>query len=662
MSETAAILSAVTKISVDVKEDHLRGLVHAEPLAGLSELVWNALDAEAKTVTVKLLQNSLGSLDEIIVEDDGHGMTYGDALAAFGSLGGSWKLNTTRSRSGTRHLHGQDGKGRWRAFSLGDRVEWESVAEAPGGERERIRLSGGADNLHEYELSDPVATGDETGTTVKITVGAKTPDKLLADQAADDLSARFALYLEQYPVVKIVFRGLRLDPSGSQTYRADYDLSVPAEPPDATLTVIEWNSSVDRKLYLCDPDGMALDETEVRIQAPGFDFTSYLRWAGFSDLRHDIGIVDLGHPVLLPVVEAARDQLRTHFKERQAQRTREIVEDWKKEQVYPYTGEPATGLERAERSLFEVVAISAAPAVNGGEDRASKRLSLRLIREALEQDPGSLHRVLTEVLELPQDRLDELESLLEHTTLAAIISAAKAITERLDFLNGLEVLLFDPQSKKQLKERTQLHRILENETWVFGEEYALTASDKSLSTVLKKHVDLLGRKNLAEDTQVTDEDGNRLIVDLMLARSMEQVRDRREHLIVELKRPSVKIGPDELTQIQKYAFAVVGDERFTATDVFWDFVIVSNELTEYAKQSSSQANREPGLFWEADNRAARIWVWSWGQVIEQARHRLKFVQQSLDYEGTEEQALARLREVHGKYLPPVLTALAAERA
>ncbi len=647
---------------MDVKEDHLRGLVHAEPLAGLAELVWNALDADAEVVTVKLVQNSLGSLDEIIVEDDGHGMTHGDTLAAFGSLGGSWKLSTTRSRSGTRHLHGQDGKGRWRAFSLGDRVEWESVAEVAGGGRERIRITGGAENLHDYELSDPVATHDKTGTTVKITVGEKTPDKLLADQAAADLSARFALYLEQYPVVKIVFGGMRLDPSGSQTHRADYNLVVPGEPPDATLTIIEWNRSVDRKLYLCDPDGMALDETEVRIQAPGFDFTSYMRWAGFNDLRHDIGVIDLGHPVLLPIVETARDQLRAHFRERQAHRTREIVEDWKKEQVYPYAGEPATGLERAERSLFEVVAITAAPAVNSGEDRASKRLSLRLIREALEQDPGSLHRVLTEVLELPEDRIDELASLLERTTLAAIISAAKAITERLDFLNGLEVLLFDRESKKQLKERTQLHRILENETWIFGEAYALTASDRSLGTVLKKHIALLGRKDLAKDPTVTDEDGNRLIVDLMLARSIEQARDRREHLVVELKRPSVKVGPDELTQIQKYAFAVVRDERFTGTDVFWDFVIVSNELTEYAKQSSSQANREPGLFWEADNRAARVWVWSWGQVIEQARHRLKFVQQSLEYEGTEEQALARLREVHGKYLPPVLRALASEGA
>jgi hypothetical protein len=100
-----------------------------------------------------------------------------------------------------------------------------------------------------------------------------------------------------------------------------------------------------------------------------------------------------------------------------------------------------------ERELFDVVAVTASRAVNTG-DRIGKRLSLRLIKEAIEQRPSSLHRVFQEVLDLSDDRLRELELLLERTTLNAIISAARVVSNRLDFLRGLEILLFEPRTRR----------------------------------------------------------------------------------------------------------------------------------------------------------------------------------------------------------------------
>ena len=58
---------------------------------------------------------------------------------------------------------------------------------------------------------------------------------------------------------------------------------------------------------------------------------------------------------------------------------------------------------------------------------------------------------------------DELAELLRKTTLTAVINAAKAVTDRLDFLKALQILVFNPTSKKQLLERSQLHRIIAKE-------------------------------------------------------------------------------------------------------------------------------------------------------------------------------------------------------
>ncbi len=61
------------------------------------------------------------------------------------------------------------------------------------------------------------------------------------------------------------------------------------------------------------------------------------------------------------------------------------------------------------------------------------------------------------------------------------------------------------------------------------------------------------------------------VVNLMLSRSIEQAKNRREHLLIELKRPKVKVGDDDLIQIKRYAYTVADDERFSKTEVEWNF-------------------------------------------------------------------------------------------
>lgn len=167
----------------------------------------------------------------------------------------------------------------------------------------------------------------------------------------------------------------------------------------------------------------------------------------------------------------------------------------------------------AERQTFDLVALSAAAIVNEGTPR-SRRLALNLIKTALESGPTALQDVLLNVLELPEDKVEELRTLLDRTTLASVIEMSKRVADRLDFLAGLDALIFDADSKKQTLERRQLHRILANETWVFGEEWALTGDDNRLAQVLTAHLHLLGDDvELANLQPVLREDGSDAILD-----------------------------------------------------------------------------------------------------------------------------------------------------
>ena len=62
-----------------------------QPLAGIAELIWSALDAEAETVVVAIDRTELDGVDVVSVTDDGHGMTHDETSRDFRKLGGSWK-------------------------------------------------------------------------------------------------------------------------------------------------------------------------------------------------------------------------------------------------------------------------------------------------------------------------------------------------------------------------------------------------------------------------------------------------------------------------------------------------------------------------------------------------------------------------------------------
>jgi hypothetical protein len=224
-------------------------------------------------------------------------------------------------------------------------------------------------------------------------------------------------------------------------------------------------------------------------------------------------------------------------------------------------------------------------------------------------------------------------------------------------LKGLELLVFDKEFKKKTLERKQLHRIVASHTWIFGEEYNLSASDEALTTVLKRHIDIIGSdKELLDDaTPVLREDGSRGIVDLMLSRVIPQPdANKNHHLIIELKRPKVPIGNKETGQIKDYAAAIALDDRFRDTDTRWDFWALSNNLSDSARMESNQRGRPPGLLLDNEEQSIRIWVKTWGQVIDSCQARLRFFQEKLSYSPSESGGLAYLRKVHNNYLPKEL--------
>jgi hypothetical protein len=649
------------EISVEVQNDHLERMTNVpKPILAVAELMWNGLDADATQVAVVFVRNQLQGLQAIEVTDNGTGIEYSDAVPAFKNLGGSIKRDRPRSRKAKRLVHGSAGKGRFKAFSLGKTVTWDTCY----GEANRLleyRIEGHRSNLGTFRVTDPALVNrDSTGTVVRISGIEKNFRSLEGPPAAQEMVGHFALYLRQYPDVRIIYDGERVDPSTVEENTAEYPLegiaTAEGKPVKATVLVIEWKRPVERSLYLCDANGLTLSETSANIHASGFNFTAYVKSNLIRELddKGALGLEEL-QPDLKMLLDAARDKLKEHFRTRAAELSASLVEEWKKEEIYPYAGEPRNWLEQTERQVFDVLALNVHAYLPDfpKSDTRSRRFSFRLLKQTLEDSPRELQRIIQEVLELPAEKRQDLADLLERTSLAAIINASKLVTDRLEFLKGLELLVFDEVSREQLKERTQLHRILAENTWIFGEEFSLSVDDQSLTEVLRKHLKLLGREELVS-TPVTRVDGSIGIVDMMLSRLIPQPRaEEREHLVLELKRPKEPISSKVAAQIESYAFAVANDERFKDTRTKWVFWAVSNEVDETVRRRARQRNRPEGMIHDDEEGRYSVWVRTWGQLIEACRGRLEFFRNHLNYAPDKDSALAHLRKVHEKLLPAV---------
>lgn len=652
MDQTQVPTLKVTHVPVAVQADFIQQQARTVPLQALAECIWNGLDSDAHLVEVELIRGALG-LERIIVRDDGEGMTREDAPDLFSKLGDSWKRRRGRTTSG-RELHGSEGRGRYKVTVLGRVADWRVTYKADGGFR-RFTITVIQDDLKRVRLTEDVPV-EAAHTGVELTVSELEADfrSLQSDDAPQELAEIFATYLRSYSDVTISLQGVKIDPAvimaGPPAEMNLSDINDDGRTYPARLEIVEWTRKTKRILYLCDARGFPMLAVDTRWHVGDRFFSAYLRSALVRDMsdRNEIGVGEM-NPNLAAAVEEARQRIKEHFRARSAQEAQSVVEAWKAEKAYPYEDAPATPVESVAREVFDIMATTAARYLPefGAASTKLRAFQLRMMRTAIENGSDELQLVMKEVLNLPSRQLEELAQLIQESSLPAIISASKEIANRLKFLTGLQALIFDRSMGSTLKERTQLHRFLADNTWVFGEEHHLMVDDRSLDECLRQHTQA---KNMqVAKGAVRHPSKARGIVDLMFGKQRSTHRaDELEHLVVELKAPSVRIGRDEISQVEGYVSAITADHRFDKTTTRWIFWALSREVDHEAMRIRQVPHAAEGVIVKQDNLL--VLVKTWAQVIAENRARMKFFQNSLQLTVTKADALRHLKEGYATIL------------
>lgn len=662
MTSSVPPAQSMSWVQVHAGQDHLLQFARRSAIDALAEMIWNGLDAEADLVDVVIETSSLGSgekelqfVTQITVTDNGHGISREIADSAFPSLGDSWKKSLSgRTLNSKRALHGSLGRGRFYAYSLGHRARWSSVSKS-GDEFQQIEISGDQARIDGFSIGNANPSVGPTGTTLVISVEqGRSLSALMRDDVALQLAARFAAHLLGNPDITVRVNGEKVDPEPlieGEPVEVELD-EVPADDLGSherpQMMIIDWTDAMKSApgVLLCNASGMSLVEVDKSAPPGTVRSTGYLRWSGWAESGADLLLAQMQHP---SIIDAGVNVLSRHVAERTGKLTATIVTTLKQEHAYPYPDEINDPVQDTERQLFDVLAVTARTSLHNSS-RQQRRMTARLLQVALQERPESLDVILGEALSLTPDEREELAELLRFSSLGAIFGAAAEVTRRLDLLAALRHVIYSPDVAPEMREVDQLHPLVKDNVWLFGEEWRLSASEAGLTTVLRAVApdDVALEADLRrEGSKVLLPDGKRGRVALLLQRTVMRSDDAQDRLVIELKRPSVKLGETELAQVRKYARAL--SEHPGAGPSGWTFWLVGADTQSVLDGELEQRDREWGHVVAAGKYD--IWVTTWGRLIDQAERRFNFYREQLEYRVSQEDAVERVRRRHSEMLP-----------
>lgn len=628
------------KFSDRLITEHLGCLKYSSSTKALRELVANSLDANATWIKIDLKHNELGEPEILIVADNGRGISPRVLRERFRLVGAD--------SDGISHNLGRLGRfgvGRLAVHRIGTVSVWTTVSDSEEG---RLRCTFKLTEKREPLKIDqePVAADTPTGTTIEIfNLRDKDKEKLTPTAISGDLLSHYCSYLLANAGREIFVQGDRLNVD-DLIARREPD-SIPASaavPGGAKLQHLFLHKPLDQSRF---PAQMIFSAKGRTVAAAPLETPPSPNYLGIIECIHLDSMLTANRDLLIEMdkgfselKKAALERIESYGERYRVERKHGFIQRARQQDYYPYRSASSDPVQGAKQALYDVVLEKVNDNANvEGMTKRQQEVVFRLLKRALENE--NVLEVLHEVAKLSDADFDKFRNLLERTTLDSILKLSSEVSHRLDFLDVLHKLIYG-DVRKHLKERTQLHRILEPDCWVFGPQFHLAASDQSFREVVRQHRKKAGLPDV-DDAAVVEINGVEDIPDLFLAATRDYpLMPKHHHVIVELKAPSVSLGRKEVEQVRRYADTILDSHEFEKINTRWDIFLVSGRCTGEIERDRKQEALPHGLLWRWTGMS--VWAFEWSEIITRAREEMQLVKDHLQRKSSELTVSEYLRE------------------
>lgn len=313
------------------------------------------------------------------------------------------------------------------------------------------------------------------------------------------------------------------------------------------------------------------------------------------------------------------------------QKYRDFVKRLKEDKYYPYRDKSSSS--ETKQILFNQIAFYVETQHKIlQENNKLRELIYLLIDKSLNR--GDLQFIISELIKLDERIINKFKKLLEKADLEEVIKFCEDVASKNCFLDFLHEILYGKPSK-YIKERSQLHKIIERHLWLFGEQYNNTPtlfSDKLLKNTLEElREKYFVYEPTKEDENIVDIENEELrnITDLFFFNEKRLDDESNEIMVVELKAPKVRINQKELNQIDRYTFEIEQKDVFPS-NAKYKIILIGCHVSDFAKSNIGQIDpSKPFLYKKAKEKPIETFVIKWSDLIHHNRKKLTYLSNAL---------------------------------
>lgn len=620
---------------------------YPDTFIAFSELLNNSIQAEADEIRIQIDyaptdEVAISAIKKIVVRDNGVGVPK----SQFG-----WKILEV----GTKAKQGGKGIGRFAALQMAGRIQLETVAyDDP--EKTFFKTSflldtktWTSDSLDKVKVAvthEPLVGKPETYYQVTIEdfygeeiVREEKHRRVHKNFQEENLpNAIFAAYPEQIFEEKVTFI-INSKPMAASDFvigkveeRQEKFTALDGSQYALSYQFVQVKSVGSHRLFLRVSNnnlptvGYAFD---YRVEAPEPNQWFILVDSPFLDENADIFRGLVAFPIE-PNAENLVTEIKKHVDDFFAVKYaeyRDFTRRLREDSSYPYKNRKPSSESRS--AVFNQLAFFVEEKHRLLTDNSSIReLVYALMDRAL--DSHEFEYLLTEAIKLDDEALNRFKSVLDKADLSDVITFSEEVAKKQQFLDFLNKILYTEISKR-VKERSELHKIVERHLWLFGEQFNATPklfSDTNLQNSLRKLRDELFGYEPAETDENLEEvkdEAIKNITDLFFFNENILDDENREILIIELKAPKVRLSEKELGQARKYTFQIEKQGIFPK-NLSYKVILIGTSISDGAKASCGLIDpKKPYLFHKGKGVNVEAWAIHWSDLLSQNKRKLSYL-------------------------------------
>ncbi len=235
-------------------------------------------------------------------------------------------------------------------------------------------------------------------------------------------------------------------------------------------------------------------------------------------------------------------------------------------------------------------------------------------------------KILESVIKMDAGERGELADMLDRISLKGLLKITKLIEERYEIYQRLKDIVIE---NEKVSYESEVQGLIEENLWVIDEAYNLVVSEEAdFEEALRKLLEQRGQSS--EEISIDDKDKNKEM-DIFACRQKND-GDGIQHLVLELKRPSVTINRDQWLQLDTYKNVILREARFNSKDAVWKFYLIGNKLGDFIaaqKKALASYGDKDLIFIDTDSNF-RGYALTWSQVFDRFKIRHDHLKEQLE--------------------------------